>query len=146
MFELIDNFVTDVLTFMIYTAPVCTGIAFIHFVVTHPAAQKGELAVSPKAAETQRPAEKISSVTNQPIKQPEIAIPELAELESSHAAIECAPIDWTAWRVRDLRASAMRTAFGINVRKNGRVCPKRELIVQYEQAIHSSASCLSSAA
>lgn len=40
MFEIIDAFVTNILTAMVYSVPVWTMLAFVHFVARRPVPQR----------------------------------------------------------------------------------------------------------
>ncbi|MEL7224006.1 MAG: hypothetical protein AAF810_02355 [Cyanobacteria bacterium P01_D01_bin.36] len=133
MLEIIDNFVTDALTFMIYAGPVCIGIAFVHFVVTHPISENSESIVSPTTTRTQVVTEKLDEASVQVTSSPtERAI---TSPPSSNSEIVCEPINWNVWKVKELRGTALRNVFNIKVRVDGRACRKRELISQYEKAM-----------
>lgn len=133
MLEIIDNFVTDALTFMIYAGPVCIGIAFVHFVVTHPISEASESTVTPKTTRTQVATERLDEANVQATSSP--AAKTITPSQSSNSEIVCEPINWRVWKVKELRRTALRDIFNIKVRKDGRACRKRELISQYEKAM-----------
>ncbi|MEO0808462.1 MAG: hypothetical protein AAFY33_19355, partial [Cyanobacteria bacterium J06643_4] len=109
MLEIIDNFVTDALTFMIYAGPVCIGIAFVHFVVTHPISENSESIVSPTTTRTQVVTEKLDEASVQVTSSPtERAI---TSPPSSNSEIVCEPINWNVWKVKELRGTALRNVF-----------------------------------
>ena len=106
MFEIIDTTVTNALTTMVYGVPALVTIAFIHFVATHPAPQQDEF--FPPTPEPQIAADSQKLIV-QPIERqvaPVVGLP-----EPIVAAVECAPVDWTLWKVADLRDKAIRKVF-----------------------------------
>ncbi|MEL6601704.1 MAG: hypothetical protein AAFP20_00580 [Cyanobacteria bacterium J06614_10] len=135
MLEIIDNFVTNVLTLTIYAGPICIGIAFVHFVMTHPISENRESAAIPETTKPQAVTEKLdessAQVTNSPVQAEKIP----TSLQTNNSEIVCEPINWRIWKVKELRGTALRNIFNITVRKGGRACRKCELISQYEKAM-----------
>lgn len=138
MLEIIDNFVTTVLTFMIYAVPVCSGIVFIHFVATHPVSQNSEPTVTAEETEIQAVAEGTLRSTVRPANQSEKIVIAATTQQPNNPEIVCEPVNWHVWKVKDLRKTALRTLFNIKVRHNGQACRKCELIAQYENAMQGS--------
>ena len=130
MFEIIDMAVTNVLTAMVYGVPALVTFAFIHFVVTHSAPQQAEFLV-PSVQEPQ-----IAVADQEPIIQPierQVA-PVVGLPEPTIAVVECAPVDWTLWKVADLRDKAIRKVFNIQGQQNRQKLKKQALIDRYKSA------------
>ncbi|MEO0644879.1 MAG: hypothetical protein AAFZ17_01785 [Cyanobacteria bacterium J06650_10] len=135
MLEIIDNFVTNALTLTIYAGPICIGIAFVHFVMTHPMTENRESAAIPETTRSKAVTEKL----DEPGAQVTSLLAQVAKIsdssQTSNPEIVCEPINWHVWKVKELRGTALRNIFDIKVRKDGRACRKRELISQYEKAM-----------
>ena len=131
MFEIIDTAVTNALTAMVYGVPALVVIAFIHFVVTHPAPQPDEFFPPTPVQEPQTAADSQKLIV-QPIERqvtPVVGLP-----EPTIAVVECAPVDWTLWKVADLRDKAIRKVFNIQGQQNRQKLKKQALIDRYKSA------------
>ncbi|MBE9060354.1 hypothetical protein [cf. Phormidesmis sp. LEGE 11477] len=132
MFEIIDTAVTNALTAMVYGVPALVTIAFIHFVATHPAPQQDEFFPSTSVQEPQTAADSQKLIV-QPIERQEV-VPVANLPEPIVAAVECAPVDWTLWKVADLRDKAIRKVFNIQGQQNRQKLKKQALIDRYKSA------------
>ena len=130
MLEIIDTAVTNALTAMVYGVPALVTIAFIHFVATHPAPQQDEF-LPPSVQEPQTAAASQKLIV-QPIERQ--AAPVIDLPEPTVAAVECAPVDWTLWKVADLRDRAIRKVFNIQSQQNRQKLKKQALIDRYKSA------------
>ena len=137
MFEIIDTAVTGALTAMIYGVPVLVTIAFVHFVVTHPAPQK-ESPVPAPAQKQQLPAADQPPVI-QPVESSAVAVEDLSE--PAVAAIECVPVNWKLWKVADLRDKTIKKALNIQDEQNSRKLKKQALIDRYKAAFARRLGC-----
>lgn len=131
MFEIIDAAVTNALTAMVYGVPTLVTIAFIHFVATHPTPQQDEFFLPTSVQEPQTAADSQKLIV-QPIERQMTPVVDL--LEPTVAAVECAPVDWTLWKVADLRDKAIRKVFNIQSQQNRRKLRKQALIDRYKVA------------
>ncbi|NJM99736.1 MAG: hypothetical protein HC800_23670 [Phormidesmis sp. RL_2_1] len=135
MFEVVDNFVTSAMTWMIYAGPICMGVAFFHFVVTHPMPERSEPTAIPETTRSRTATEKLDEAGAQ-VADSSAQIEKIPTApQSNHPEIVCEPIDWKLWKVKELRETALRNIFNIKVRKDGRASRKRDLISQYEKAM-----------
>ena len=130
MFETIDMITTNALAAMVYGVPIWAMLAFVHFVATHPAPQQIESKPPTSVSKPEQPSEPIPTVV-----EPRLTVSEPKVTVATPSIIECAPIDWTLWKVADLRDKATRGAFGIQSRQGGRMLKRKALIDQYERAI-----------
>lgn len=135
MLEILDNFVTNALTLTIYAGPICIGIAFAHFVVTHPISENRESAAIPETTRSQAVTEKLDESAAQVTSSLEQVAQISDSSQTNNSEIVCEPINWRIWKVKELRGPALRNIFKIKVRKGGRACRKCELISQYEKAM-----------
>ena len=131
MFEIIDTAVTNALTAMVYGVPALVTIAFIHFVATHPAPQQDEFFPPTSVQEPQTAADSQKLIV-QPIERQVAPVVDLPE--PTVAAVECAPVDWTLWKVADLRDKAIRKVFNIQGQQNRQKLKKQALIDRYKSA------------
>lgn len=131
MFEIIDMAVTNVLTAMVYGVPALVVFAFIHFVLTHPAPQQIQPHLPAPAQEPQ-----IVPTNQEPVFQPieKQVAPAVNMPESTVTVVECAPVNWSLWKVADLRDKAIRKAFNIKGEQNRRKLKKQALIGRYKAA------------
>ena len=136
MFEIIDVAVTNVLTAMVYGVPALVAFAFVHFVVTHPAPQQAQPLLPAPVQELQ-----IAPTSQEPAVQPiEKQVAPVVDLpELTVAAVKCVPVDWTLWKVADLRDKAIRKVFNIKGEQNRRKLKKQALIDRYKAALEGCA-------
>lgn len=140
-YETVDNFLTLAITALLYGAGLWLVAAFTIFVATHDFANNDSDHLSePESVQTQQ------ETPHQPIEavEPEAAAIQteaLEQLSTEQIAITCEPVDFTLWKVADLRCPKLRQSFGIPLRQQGqaRAHRKTELEALYCQAMASAA-------
>ena len=129
-YETFDNFLTLVLSGTIYGGALWFVAAFTVFVASHELHRsEQEIVVE---AEIQPPLDN-NEATNDDVEETPIA----DNSGASQVAIEITeePIDFSRWKVADLRSSKLREALSIPLREGKRLYRKAELIAFYQQAI-----------
>ena len=133
-YETLDTALTTILTATIYGGALCFFGAFIVFVACRDLSDAQAIAVEQiNAVEPEALA--ALEVSESPILDDNSTVTSDSALTIATAPISKAPVDFSLWRVADLRSSKLREALGVPLREGRRLYRKAELIAFYQQAI-----------
>ena len=130
-YENFDNFLTLVLSGTIYGGALWFVAAFTVFVTSHELhSSEHVVAAEPEVRSSLEvneaaPGEKVEAAS----------VTDSSSAPQDVAQITVEPIDFSRWKVADLRSSKLREALSIPLREGKRLYRKAELIAFYQQAI-----------
>lgn len=131
-YETFDNFLTLVLTVMIYGTGLWLAIAFPLFVVRRELSTNPEEKLEPNSTQAIAQSD-VGTKTEAQQLQPAV----IAEFEEASTPIVSEPVDFRHWKVADLRRPKLRQAFDVPLRPAGQSRPhsKSELVGLYMAAM-----------
>ena len=132
-YETLDTALTTILTATIYGGSLFVFGAFIVFVACHDLSsneqpQEQTNTVKPEALTA-------IEVSESPILNDGSTVTSKNTPTAAAAPIAETPVDFSVWKVADLRSSKLREAFQIPLREGKRLYRKAELVTFYQQAI-----------
>jgi hypothetical protein len=131
-YETLDTALNFILTATIYGGALVVVVSFIIFVARHDLRSDDCLLAEPENLIALKPSE---AVLDDSIKETIVAGSDQQDIQTvTPAQIAEQPVDFSLWKVNDLRCPGLRAALNVPLREGKRLLRKAELIAFYQQA------------